>query len=155
MASLTLYLEDLFFLFDQEISPISNKDWQNWFQIWFELVAKYPIKEYEISLRLTDNEEIKMLNNRFREKNEATDVLSFPSLFNEFINEPIYLGDIIISVETAKRQAKEKQHSLIIELAWLASHGFLHLLGWDHPDDQTLTKMLKQQEILLRNVNFL
>ena len=68
--------------------------------------------------------------------------------------EPLYLGDIIISLETAARQAQQNNHSLTIELAWLASHGLLHLLGWDHPDDARLEEMLAQQANLLKQVGF-
>jgi probable rRNA maturation factor len=63
--------------------------------------------------------------------------------------EPLELGDIVISVETAARQAPEHGHSLERELLFLASHGLLHLLGWDHPDEASLAAMLAQQEQLL------
>ncbi|MFM7312248.1 MAG: rRNA maturation RNase YbeY [Cyanobium sp.] len=62
---------------------------------------------------------------------------------------PLELGDIVISVETAARQAPEQGHSLERELLFLASHGLLHLLGWDHPDDARLAMMLARQEALL------
>ena len=62
---------------------------------------------------------------------------------------PLELGDIVISVETAARQAAEQGHSLERELLFLASHGLLHLLGWDHPDDASLAVMLARQEALL------
>jgi probable rRNA maturation factor len=65
----------------------------------------------------------------------------------------LYLGDIVISVETAYRQAQQQGHSLQTELAWLATHGLLHLLGWDHPDEESLQGMLYQQETLLKLVN--
>ena len=64
--------------------------------------------------------------------------------------EPTYLGDIIISQTTAIRQAEERGHSLTYELAWLAAHGLLHLLGWDHPDDDSLAAMLEQQDVMLK-----
>jgi probable rRNA maturation factor len=63
--------------------------------------------------------------------------------------EPLELGDIVISVETAARQAGEHGHSLERELLFLASHGLLHLLGWDHPDEAALAAMLARQEALL------
>jgi probable rRNA maturation factor len=59
---------------------------------------------------------------------------------------------MIISVETAQRQATQLGHSLEQELAWLAAHALLHLLGWDHPDEASLTRMLKQQQFLLHTV---
>ena len=54
----------------------------------------------------------------------------------------------------ARRQAQQQNHSLETELAWLASHGLLHLLGWDHPDDDSLIEMLAQQENLLKTIGF-
>jgi probable rRNA maturation factor len=63
------------------------------------------------------------------------------------------LGDIVISLETAARQAPEHDHSLEQELLFLASHGLLHLLGWDHPDQASLTAMLQRQERLCSSVN--
>jgi len=61
----------------------------------------------------------------------------------------VELGDIVISLDTAARQAPEHGHSLVQELLFLASHGLLHLLGWDHPDDASLAAMLARQEELL------
>ncbi len=110
---------------------------------------------YELSLRLTDDAEIQLLNSQYRQKDQPTDVLAFAALENEmpFVKGlPVYLGDIIISVDTANRQALAYQHSLNQELAWLASHGFLHLLGWDHPDEASLEKMLQRQEQLLGTI---
>ncbi len=66
--------------------------------------------------------------------------------------EELYLGDIVVSVNTAQRQAQQQKHSLLTELAWLAAHGLLHLLGWDHPDEESLIQMLKQQVILLETI---
>jgi probable rRNA maturation factor len=63
--------------------------------------------------------------------------------------EPLELGDIVISLETAARQAPEHDHDLREELLFLATHGLLHLLGWDHPDDASLAAMLARQEQLL------
>ena len=63
--------------------------------------------------------------------------------------EALELGDIVISLETAARQAPDQGHSLAQELQFLASHGLLHLLGWDHPDDASLQAMLARQDQLL------
>ena len=63
--------------------------------------------------------------------------------------EALELGDIVISLETAARQAPDHGHSLAHELRFLASHGLLHLLGWDHPDDASLQAMLARQDQLL------
>ena len=63
---------------------------------------------------------------------------------------PIELGDIVISIPTAERQAPEHGHSLQQELLFLASHGLLHLLGWDHPDEASLAAMLSRQDALVQ-----
>ncbi|MGL5804466.1 MAG: rRNA maturation RNase YbeY, partial [Xenococcaceae cyanobacterium] len=110
----------------------------------------------------TDDREIQALNARYRERDRPTDVLAFACLEVDvpqpaeelFKNEPLYLGDIIISVETARSQAKERGHELNYELTWLAAHGLLHLLGWDHPDEESLSEMLEIQEILLSSIAF-
>jgi probable rRNA maturation factor len=86
-------------------------------------------------LVLVDDERIRTLNRVFRGINRSTDVLSFsvgPSLLPE---EEDYLGDIVISVETARRQAKRGGSALLRELRVLALHGYLHLLGYDHETD--------------------
>jgi probable rRNA maturation factor len=64
-------------------------------------------------------------------------------------SEPLELGDIVISIETAARQAQDHGLSLEQELMFLASHGLLHLLGWDHPDEPSLATMLARQEELV------
>ena len=79
-------------------------------------------------------------------------MLSFAALDDagEWMEGPsIELGDIVVSLETARRQAQEQGHSLQRELRWQVSHGLLHLLGWDHPDDDSLAAMLALQERLL------
>lgn len=143
--------------------PISTPTWENWFYQWLEtLKSEIPLANaYELSLRLTDDTEIQALNAQYRQKNQPTDVLAFaalevdsPQLPNEILlSMPLYLGDVVISVDTAHRQAKQQGHSLQTELAWLATHGLLHLLGWDHPDEESLMEMLNQQETLLQIVN--
>ncbi|MGO8733085.1 MAG: rRNA maturation RNase YbeY [Terriglobia bacterium] len=96
---------------------------------------------------LVDDREIKRLNSLYRGKNRATDVLSFPwnarpshasrsaqeRVALEFKN---FLGDIVISVDTAKRNARQEGHSTLNEIRWLILHGLLHLLGYNHESDQ-------------------
>lgn len=147
--------------------PISDETWENWFAAWIEYLkvqqaqqfASFPLAcGYELSLRLTDDREIQSLNAQYRQIDQPTDVLAFAALevetpiSTERGEYPLYLGDIVISVETANQQAQQQQHSLQCELAWLAAHGLLHLLGWDHPDDETLEQMLNQQQNLLQLV---
>ena len=82
-----------------------------------------------VSLTFTDNSKIHELNQEYREVDRPTDVLSFPQHMENNL-----LGDIVISVEQAQHQAYEKSHSVESELAILVTHGFLHLLGYDHAE---------------------
>lgn len=142
--------------------PISDSLWERWFHQWLKLVSTDlpPASSYELSLRLTDDSGIRTLNAQYRHQDKPTDVLAFAALETDFPqspelleSQPLYLGDIIISVETANRQAQQQGHSLETELAWLASHGCLHLLGWDHPDLDHLNRMMNQQVTLLQAIN--
>lgn len=145
----------------QQSRRVSEQTWQLWFQQWFNSLEPdiSPIQSYELSLLLTDDAGIQALNACYRHQDRPTDVLAFATLDQAsqltalWSEMPIELGDIIISVETAAQQAQEQQHSLIQELVWLATHGLLHLLGWDHPDAEQLKLMLAQQEILLKLVD--
>jgi rRNA maturation RNase YbeY len=96
----------------------------------------------ELSVLLVDDATIQNLNRQHRSIDSATDVLSFPQMEDdEFISH--MLGDVVISVETAKRQAVEHHFSLEQELVLLLLHGLLHLLGYDHersPQDEKLMK---------------
>ena len=109
-------------------------------------------EELSLGLRFTDDASIAELNSAWRQKTGPTDVLSFAALDDagDWMEGPsIELGDIVVSLETARRQAEEQGHSLQRELRWLVSHGLLHLLGWDHPDDASLAAMLALQERLI------
>ncbi|MGC1307481.1 MAG: rRNA maturation RNase YbeY [Phormidesmis sp.] len=144
------------------VSGVAIAQYQTWFQTWLNDLAPTfsPIDAYEVNLRLTDDVEIQQLNTDYRQQLKPTDVLSFAALETDlpgskdmYQGEPLCLGDIIISIETANRQATDSGHSLAYETAWLTAHGLLHLLGWDHPDDESLTRMLEKQTYLLRLVN--
>lgn len=112
--------------------------------------------EAEVSVTFTDNESIRVINRDYREKDQHTDVISF-SMEEAGIDEvaiigetgPRMLGDIIISVEQAKIQAQEYGHSFERELGFLAVHGFLHLLGYDHMTEQEEKNMFARQEEIL------
>ncbi|MAF42405.1 MAG: rRNA maturation RNase YbeY [Cyanobium sp. ARS6] len=109
-------------------------------------------KEISLGLRFTDDATICELNGKWRQRREPTDVLSFAALEDVPVwmnDDCVELGDIVISLDTARRQSLEQEHSLKRELRWLASHGLLHLLGWDHQDVASLKAMLAYQEQLL------
>lgn len=111
----------------------------------------------EVSLMFTDDETIHEMNREYRGIDRPTDVLSFA--LEEGEEEEIYggpeenlLGDIIISVETATRQAEEYGHSVEREMAFLALHGMLHLLGYDHMEEEERQEMRAQEEAILASL---
>ena len=116
--------------------------------------------EAELSVTLTDNDEIRELNREYRNIDRATDVLSFPLYEDGEIDEadamsgePIGLGDIVISLERAKAQAEEYGHSFERETAFLCVHSVLHLLGYDHERGQEEEKdMFERQENVLKQM---
>lgn len=129
----------------------------------------------EVSVYLTDDQEIQALNAEYRDKDTPTDVLSFPlmddsdqifpsasgnGVAGSDITEadvssldtpiPLLLGDIVISVERATEQARDFGHHFDRELAFLAVHGTLHLLGYDHQTDEERQQMREREEKALK-----
>jgi len=114
-------------------------------------------REAEVSINFVDNKEIQELNRNYRQQDKTTDVISFAlqeSVEGELdiVGEdiPLVLGDIVISVDKAKEQAVEYNHSLERELGFLTVHGFLHLLGYDHMTEEDEKKMFQKQEAILK-----
>lgn len=113
-------------------------------------------KETEVSIIIVDNETIQKINRDYRGKDAVTDVISF-AMQERHEDEidiigmdlPIILGDIVISIERAKEQARTYEHSFARELCFLAVHGFLHLLGYDHMNDEDERIMNERQEDIL------
>jgi probable rRNA maturation factor len=112
----------------------------------------------ELSVTFVNNEEIQQINNDYRGKNVPTDVISFAmeelgegEIAINVPGAPRMLGDIIISVERAKEQAADYGHSEERELGFLAIHGFLHLLGYDHMEDEDEKEMTEKQEAILQS----
>jgi probable rRNA maturation factor len=119
------------------------------------------VYDTEVSVTFCDNEHIRKLNNEYRNKDSATDVLSFPMYEIDELEEQadlegsVSLGDIVISLERAAEQAKELGHSLKREVAFLVIHSTLHLLGYDHElsKDDEEAQCLAQREIV-EKLNF-
>ncbi len=114
--------------------------------------------EIEVNLILTDEENIKYLNSTFREVDKVTDVLSFPAIdvlpeqgLVEFQQgkKPVFIGDIAICESVAKKQALEFGHSDEREICFLALHGFLHLLGYDHQNKKQESQMKELAYLIL------
>lgn len=138
-----------------------------------EEVINFALKEEEvtvkaeISMLFVDNEEIREINNDTRGIDRATDVLSFPMLdyedkkvfkemykdkeFNETFmdGEELVLGDIVLSLERALEQSEEYNHSFTREACYLVVHSVLHLLGYDHMEDEDKKVMRKREEEIL------
>lgn len=105
--------------------------------------------DYEVSISFVDNDEIRNLNREYRNIDRETDVLSFPQDEGFFLEGPIILGDIIISVEKALEQSKDFGHSLYREIAYLTAHSMLHLLGYDHMEEEEKNTMrFKEKEVM-------
>jgi probable rRNA maturation factor len=122
------------------------------------------IEGYQVAISLVDDAKIHQLNREFRGIDRPTDVLSF-ALQEQGEDEPWFdiemeqeveyfdsLGDIVISIDTCKRQAEEYGHSFERELAFLAVHGFLHLVGYDHETEEEEKDMFRRQDDILKMV---
>lgn len=118
---------------------------------------------YYICVTLTNPNEIRKLNNTYRNMNKETDVLSFPMFEKDEVDlirknkkknnvaEP--LGDIIISIPKVKEQAIEYGHSFERELSYMVVHGFYHIIGYDHIKEEDKKIMRKKEEIILSLLN--
>jgi probable rRNA maturation factor len=103
----------------------------------------------EVALSLVDDAEIRQLNRRWRGVDAPTDVLSFP------LEDEELLGDVVVSLETAERQSRAFGHSLRREVAFLAVHGTLHLLGYDHDTPDAEARMQAAAEAVLGRLGIL
>ena len=140
--------------------------WEDVFSNWVQIMMNENInnkseilsykKNFSLSFHITNNKEISSLNKKWLNKNGPTDVISFPILIDkEFEYDLLFieLGDLFISLEMAAKQAKDFRNSLKKEMLFLASHGFLHLLGWEHDTEEKLQSMLNLQEYLISKIN--
>ena len=123
-----------------------------------QILEQYGIKALNMELKTQGNKYIKKINNEYRNIDKETDVLSFPMFEKNEIDELIQnqnnvvedvLGDIIISVDRVKEQAVEYGHSFERELAYMVVHGFYHLMGYDHMNDDEKSIMRAKEENIL------
>lgn len=115
-----------------------------------------------ITITLTTPQNIQKINQKYREIDKATDVLSFPIFEKneltqkiqkeDFVHEDV-LGDIIISVEQVTKQAEEYQHNFERELSYMLVHGFYHLMGYDHIQEADKIEMRSKEEKILTDLN--
>lgn len=114
-----------------------------------------------ITVTLTNSKNIEKINKKYRNIDKETDVLSFPMYEKREIEEKIaqkdfeyedILGDIVISVEKVEEQAKEYGHSFERELSYMIVHGFYHLMGYDHIEEEDKKKMRPKEEKILNTL---
>jgi len=114
-------------------------------------LKKLDINNVHFNVILTNDEEIKIMNKEYRDKDEATDVLSFALSDSIILDIPVnMLGDIYISIDRMKHQAKEYATGEKRELSFLTIHGLLHLLGYDHETKEEEKEMFELQEKILK-----
>lgn len=141
------------FVFDNEVENFENNYEQDFTAIIEQALKTLGIEDdVEVSCVLVDDERIHEINREYRHIDRSTDVISFAMEDNDqFYVEgmPRTLGDIFISVDHAKKQAKEYGHSLRREMCFLFTHGILHLLGYDHMTDKQEKEMFGLQDQIL------
>ena len=117
-------------------------------------------KNLYVNIVLTNPENIRKMNKQYRNIDKETDVLSFPMFEREELqkiknlNEDV-LGDIVISIERVSEQAKEYEHSFERELAYMVVHGFYHLIGYDHIEENDKKEMRQKEENILQKLKIL
>ncbi len=135
---------------------LDNNKWKNkikfpknYFKKKLNKLSKIPTfksKKQEFSILLTNNKTMKSLNFKFRKKNKATDVLSFP--IKNMFKKNFYIGDIAISYEIINKRSKSTNFLLEFDKTWI--HGYLHLIGYDHKKIKDFKKMNKKENLVLK-----
>ena len=130
---------------------VQNKKW-NKYDIDFQKIADAVVgakyKNSEVSITLVDNREIRKINKKYRGLDRATNVLSFE------LGDDILLGDIFISLDTVRREARAEKISVPEHTAHMIVHGILHLLGYDHIKDSDAEKMEKRETMILKKLGY-
>ena len=118
-------------IYEKDLPKNNLQDWIS------QVLTEVDREGFSVSLLFTDDERIKELNNNYRGKDTATDVLSFSQMEGEeFGFENHFLGDIVIAVPYVTEQARRLGHSVFEEVRYLILHGILHLMGYDHNEDE-------------------
>jgi probable rRNA maturation factor len=113
------------------------------------MLVALQMEDSELSILLTSDDQIKKLNQIYRKKNRSTDVLAFSQREGALAHGSArLLGDVVLSVPTARRQAEARGRDLVSELTMLLAHGLLHLLGWDHETPMKDRRMRRETDRL-------
>ena len=130
---------------------VDDKRWKK-YDIDFEKIANAAVtavyKNSEVSITLVNDAEIKKINKKYRGINKPTNVLSFE------LGDDVLLGDIFISLDTVRREAKSENISVAEHTAHMIVHGILHLLGYDHLNDKDAEKMEKKETVILKKLGY-
>ena len=121
---------------------------------WVELALRQRTADSELTIRLVDAEEGQELNRTYRHKDYATNVRSFPAEVPEGLLDIPLLGDLVICVPVVEREAREQNKALEAHWAHLVIHGCLHLLGYDHIDDEEAEEMESLERQLLAELGY-
>ena len=131
------------------IKKIKKPD--NYFKLKLKKLSKFHFfrkKNHEFTILLTNNNKMKKLNLKFRNKNKITDVLSFPLKIKS--KNKLYVGDIAISFEIINKRSNSSFFDLELDKMWI--HGYLHLIGYDHKNLNDYKKMLKKEKTILNYI---
>ena len=123
------------------------------FRRWVEAALPQPKADSELTIRIVDNEESQALNRDYREKDKPTNVLSFPSELPEEVDIPL-LGDLVICAPVVTTEASEQNKSLNSHWAHMVIHGTLHLLGYDHIEDNEAEEMESLETEILQKLGY-
>ena len=137
----------------ENFSSCKNIPDEIFFRRWVSASLSSQQKRLEVVIRVINEDESAALNNRFRKKNVATNVLSFPADLPESLNFPL-LGDLAICAQVVAREADEQNKDLVAHWAHIVIHGSLHLIGFDHEDDIDAKKMEKMETKILSEFYF-
>lgn len=145
--------------FMDETETLAQTDLQFVEKILQHAAIEEKVADAEVSVSFVTNDRIREINKDYREKDQPTDVISFAmeepgdgEVAIQDSGEPRILGDIIISLDRTKEQAADYGHSFERELGFLAVHGFLHLLGYDHMTESDEKEMFAKQEVILASL---
>ena len=122
-------------------------------QHWAEAALQGRRERAEVSLRITDEDEIQELNHRYRHQNKATNVLSFPADLPPELGIPL-LGDVVVCAAVVAREAQQQEKSLEAHWAHMVVHGILHLLGYDHISEVQAQQMEALESGILLNLGY-
>lgn len=138
--------------FDEFLDKLYTEDYlQNYIKKILEIEEIEGDRPFYMSIFLTNNEIIQGVNRDFREKDSPTDVISFAYHETEDFDIGPYdtLGDIVISLERVEEQAKDYNHSFEREFYYVLTHGVLHILGYDHLEEEDKKLMREREELIL------